>query len=178
MKLGADLDAHGIRVWIDVAEIKIGDSLIRKIREGVDSFDYLAAVISPNSIASAWVQEEIELAMNQQLGGLKTRVLPVLLEKAEMPGFLLGKMYADFTDPEKYGSGLKRIVESVGIVFNRHVLDETIVTRTLGSASDKSLLAGIPMMIVPFHRPTQYLGANARELQESIGGEVLTLIHI
>ncbi|MCG9963222.1 toll/interleukin-1 receptor domain-containing protein [Shewanella cutis] len=30
-KLARDIDAHGIKVWIDEAEMKIGDSLVQKI---------------------------------------------------------------------------------------------------------------------------------------------------
>lgn len=29
-KLAADLEAHGIRYWLDEAEIKVGESLIEK----------------------------------------------------------------------------------------------------------------------------------------------------
>jgi hypothetical protein len=47
-RLAGDLVAAGARVWIDEAEIKVGDSLIEKIRAGIDSMDYVAAILSPN----------------------------------------------------------------------------------------------------------------------------------
>ena len=39
----------GHSVWIDEAEINIGDSLIGKIREGLDEVDFVAAVLSKHS---------------------------------------------------------------------------------------------------------------------------------
>lgn len=45
-RLAADLRRAGHAVWIDEAEINIGDSLIEKIREGLDQVDFVAAIIS------------------------------------------------------------------------------------------------------------------------------------
>ena len=42
-KIADVLMSFGIGVWIDEAEIKLGDSLIRKIREGIDTVDYVMA---------------------------------------------------------------------------------------------------------------------------------------
>jgi hypothetical protein len=33
-KLARDLDSHGVKYWLDEAEINVGDSLIEKIRFG------------------------------------------------------------------------------------------------------------------------------------------------
>ncbi len=40
-KLAADLRKVGVYVWLDEAEIKLGDSLIQKIRAGIDTVDYV-----------------------------------------------------------------------------------------------------------------------------------------
>lgn len=49
-KLANDLRSYGHTVWIDEAEINIGDSLINKIRDGLDSVDFVAAILSKESI--------------------------------------------------------------------------------------------------------------------------------
>ncbi|MBU3129852.1 toll/interleukin-1 receptor domain-containing protein [Clostridium tagluense] len=41
-------------VWIDEAEILIGDSLLQKIAEGVTDTTYFGIILSKNSIKSAW----------------------------------------------------------------------------------------------------------------------------
>ena len=125
-KLAADLEAHGIQYWLDEAEIQVGQSLIEKIREGLDSVDFVAAILSPNSITSPWVQRELDVAMNQEILGGQIKVLPILYRSCELPGFLLGKFYADFTEEESYASALKRLVEGMGLVFNKSVLDKSL----------------------------------------------------
>lgn len=110
-KLADDLRTHGFYVWVDEAEIKLGDSLIHKIREGIDKVEYMGVVLSNNSINSEWVKHEIDIAINQEIEGKKVKVLPIMLEKVDPPSFLKGKLYADFTTKENYYSGLKLIIE-------------------------------------------------------------------
>jgi hypothetical protein len=169
-RLAADLEAHGVRYWLDEAEIKVGESLIEKIRQGLDEVDFVAAILSPNSTASSWVQRELDVAMNQEIAGRKVKVLPVLYQSCELPGFLLGKFYADFTDDRNYPSALKKLIESMGLVFNKSVLDVTRTGANLGEAVDRATLFNLPMMSRPFHRPFQYLGMNINEALEIVGG--------
>lgn len=171
-KLASDLEAHGIRYWIDEAEIKIGQSLIEKIREGLDEVNFVAAVLSPASIASPWVQRELDVAMNQEIMGKRIKVLPILYRRCELPGFLLGKLYADFTDADNYASALKYLVESMGIVFNKSVLDIARNGATLGEALDQAFIFNLRMLSKPFHRPFQYIGMSVKEVFSIVGGEL------
>tara|TARA_B100002019_G_C21264961_1_gene598880 strand:+ start:2167 stop:3042 length:876 start_codon:yes stop_codon:yes gene_type:complete len=171
-KLAADLEAHGIQYWLDEAEIQVGQSLIEKIREGLDSVDFVAAILSPNSITSPWVQRELDVAMNQEILGGQIKVLPILYRSCELPGFLLGKFYADFTEEESYASALKRLVEGMGLVFNKSVLDKSLRGATLGEALDKAFVFNLPMLSRPFHRPFQYMGMNVKEVFEAVGGQL------
>ena len=108
-KLAKDLRMSGYYVWTDDAEIKIGDSLIQKIREGIEKVTYLGAVISSNSVDSEWVKKELDIAMNQEIEGKKVKVLPLLLGDVELPGFLKGKKYADFREERLYDNSLNEI---------------------------------------------------------------------
>ena len=170
-KLASDLEAHGIRYWLDEAEIKIGQSLIEKIREGLDEVNFVAAVLSPASIASPWVQRELDVAMNQEIMGKRIKVLPILYKRCELPGFLLGKLYADFTDEDNYASALKLLVESMGFVFNKSVLDVARNGATLGEALDRTFIFNLQMQLKPFHRPFQYIGMSVKEVFSIVGGE-------
>ncbi|WP_367772066.1 toll/interleukin-1 receptor domain-containing protein [Flavobacterium sp. WC2421] len=113
-KLSADLRRYGHTVWIDEAEINIGDSLIGKIREGLDSVDYVAVVLSNASINSQWVQKEIEIASNREIDEKKIIVLPLLIENVELPGFLKGKFYGDFSSDAEYSEKLNLLLRSLG----------------------------------------------------------------
>lgn len=110
-RLASDLVQLGARVWIDEAEIKLGDSLIEKIRTGIDDVDYLAVVLSPDSVASSWVQREVDIAMTQEIEGKQVKVLPLLYRDCDLPWFLKGKLYADFSKPDRYSSALQQIID-------------------------------------------------------------------
>jgi TIR domain len=109
-RLGNDLISRGIRVWIDNAEISVGDSLLQKIAEGLEKMDYLAVVLSQSSVKSEWVRREVEIAINQEIAGRRVRVLPVLYQECEIPPFLTGKLYADFRQEEDYKASLDMLL--------------------------------------------------------------------
>lgn len=115
-RLAADLRKAGHAVWIDEAEINIGDSLIEKIRDGLDQVDYVAAILSSASIASTWVTRELDIASNREIEEKRVVVLPLLLEPVELPGFLKGKFYGDFTDTSRYDEMLALLVRKLGPV--------------------------------------------------------------
>jgi hypothetical protein len=113
-RLAEDLTNRGIEVWVDEAEIKIGDSLIEKIRAGIDQVDFVAVVLSHASIESEWVKKEVDVAVNQEIAGRRVKVLPIMIEKLsqdEIPGFLLGKLYADFSSEDNYREALRKLLE-------------------------------------------------------------------
>lgn len=107
--LARDLAARGVRIWIDEAEIRLGDSLITKIREGIDKVDYLVVLISRHSIQSEWVTKEVDIAMNQEIEGKQVKVIPILLDDVSLPGFLKGKLYADLRSMDNYDFVLSQL---------------------------------------------------------------------
>jgi hypothetical protein len=78
--LAAHLRAAGHSVWIDEAEINVGDSLIEKISAGLDQVDFVCAVLSKSSIESRWVQRELEIATIREMDEGRVVVLPLLLD--------------------------------------------------------------------------------------------------
>jgi hypothetical protein len=113
-KLAADLRISGHTVWIDEAEINIGDSLVAKIREGIDQVDYVGAIISSSSVASEWVTRELDLASNREMRERRVVVLPLLVERVPLPGFLDGKLYGDFCDPDSYAASFEKLLRALG----------------------------------------------------------------
>jgi hypothetical protein len=113
-RLANELKAAGHGVWIDEAEIDIGDSLIEKIRDGIDQVDYVAAILSRASIDSAWVTRELDIASNREIEEKRVVVLPLLVEDVELPGFLKGKFYGDFTDEAQFEEKLSLLLRKLG----------------------------------------------------------------
>ncbi len=115
-RLRDDLRAHGVpRVWVDEAEIEIGDSLIAKIEEGMKVCRFIGVVLSTKSIRAPWVKKELNVAMNREIAGGEVVVLPLLYERCELPEFLKGKLYADFTDPDTYEEVLGKLLRRLRI---------------------------------------------------------------
>lgn len=102
-KLSEKVKANGIRVWIDEAEMLPGDSLISKIESAIEEFAYLGVILSPNSVSSEWVRIEVNLALTMEIKGKRVKVLPLLYQKCNIPGFLGDKVYADFTEDFEVG---------------------------------------------------------------------------
>lgn len=166
-RLARDIDAHGIKVWIDEAEMKIGDSLAQKIREGIDSVDYFAVILSENSVEAPWVVNELDIAMNYQIQG-KIKILPIVLSLVELPSFLVGKFYGNFTNPDNYNDQLKNLINSMGVAFNSNVISEK-TNKNLGDSLDAAAFKELPIVSAPFHRPFQYLGMNISDVEGIIG---------
>lgn len=115
-RLRDDLMAHGVPgVWLDEAEINIGDSLIAKIEEGMTKSRYIAVVLSTKSINAPWVKRELDIAINREIASGEVVVLPLLYEECELPEFLKGKLYADFSKPEDYEEVLGKLLRRLRI---------------------------------------------------------------
>lgn len=110
-KLKETLVERGVEnVWLDEAEIMVGDSLIKKIEEGINKTTYFGIILSPRSIKSPWVERELDMAMNSEIYLKSVKVLPMLYEKCELPGFLKGKLYADFTNEDVFEESVKKLL--------------------------------------------------------------------
>jgi len=58
--LYAELTAAGISVWFDEAVLEIGDSLRRKIDDGLIRCRYGVVILSPHFLRKHWPQREID----------------------------------------------------------------------------------------------------------------------
>lgn len=110
-ELKSRLEAQGVRdVWLDEAEIMVGDSLTKKIEEGLKKTKYIGVVLSPRSVKSAWVERELEIAINREISTGEVVVLPLVYEECELPAFLTGRLYAKFTSPPDYDEGVAKLL--------------------------------------------------------------------
>jgi len=122
-RLGKDLAAEGVRVWIDEAEILVGDSLISKVEGAIDEMDYLGVILSPSSVGSTWVTREVMMALDEEISQRKVKVLPILLSDCDLPGFLRDKLYADFRDRSEYGESLQLLLRRLVDASNTATTD-------------------------------------------------------
>lgn len=70
------LTERGVTVWLDKTEIKIGDSLRRKIDEGIGSSRYGVVVLSPSFFAKGWTNLELDGLVTRTVAGEQS-MLPI-----------------------------------------------------------------------------------------------------
>ncbi|RYD61351.1 MAG: toll/interleukin-1 receptor domain-containing protein, partial [Verrucomicrobiaceae bacterium] len=114
-KLAERLVAAGVTVWLDEAELNVGDSLLDRISSAIETTDFVAAVISHTSVQSTWVQTELQMAMTRELADRRVRVLPILIEPCELPMYLRDKLYADFSLPDDFDAPFARLLRALGV---------------------------------------------------------------
>lgn len=135
-RLARDLESRGVRVWIDEAEMMIGDSLVAKIGAAIDSMAFVGAVLSRHSVESPWVTRELEIALNHEIAGRRVKVLPLVIDECIIPPFLVGKLYGDFRGGAQYQDSLELLMRRLsggraqgdsvsGAGGNRRAIDST-----------------------------------------------------
>ncbi len=74
--LAEALRSEGLRVWYDEFELRIGDSLRRKIDKGLASSRFGLVVLSPSFIAKGWTNYELDGIVARSVSGEQV-LLPI-----------------------------------------------------------------------------------------------------
>src|SRR5215213_10099298 len=111
-RLVSDLAAHAIPVWYDKLDVRLGDSIPGKINSGISEAKYFLIVLSPATVKSKWVLEELNAALMRQVASAGTFLIPVLIEDCEVPPLLNHRRFADFRGV--YEAGLEELLEVFG----------------------------------------------------------------
>jgi hypothetical protein len=89
-QLARDLKNAGFEVWYDVSGIGGGARWRAAIESAVRSSQFAIVVLSPDSIASEWVEREFLFASN-----LKRKIIPLYYRECELPLNYLDLNYID-----------------------------------------------------------------------------------
>src|SRR5579871_6446281 len=109
--LAEALRGAGLKVWYDRWTLALGDSLRRKIDEGLAKSRFGVVVLSHAFFAKDWPQNELDGLVSREIGGRKV-ILPVWhgLTKADVVKYsplLAGRFAARSED------GMGRVVEQI-----------------------------------------------------------------
>jgi len=122
-KLAESLRNRGIYVWYDKFVLDWGDSLMRKINEGIANSKFGIVILSHNFFNKEWPQQELDALFNKELLGGKT-ILPIWhnISKSEVAKYsplIAGKLALNTSDLtidgicEELQKQLKRNTEDV-----------------------------------------------------------------
>jgi hypothetical protein len=145
-RIAADLAGWGVRVWWDQWALRVGDSISRKIEEGITGAGWLVVVLSPDSVASAWVQRELSAALMKELDRRDVFVLPLLHRDCEIPLLLRDKLYADFRT--SYADGLAAVRERIATGIDLQIADELL--------SENASRISMAYLRIPIPQQTEY----------------------
>jgi len=80
LRLAEDLKAAGANVWLDQLDIEPGMPWDRAVESAVTNCPRMLAILSPTSVNSENVRDEISVALSKQ-----KRVIPVLYRECDVP---------------------------------------------------------------------------------------------
>jgi len=93
LELAKELKASGFLIWFDQLDIPTGSRWDDEIEKALTQCEIFMVILTPQSIASNNVKDEIGYALDSN-----KRILPILLEHANVPFRIRRFQYVDFTD--------------------------------------------------------------------------------
>jgi len=110
-KLCQDLNDAGLNGFFDERSVRPGESIPKRIEQGIEQCDVYIPVLSPHALKSSWADWEIDMAimMNREQG--RPHIIPVIAEKCEVPRRLRHILYVDFVG--RYDDALKELLKGL-----------------------------------------------------------------
>jgi TIR domain len=109
--IAAALDGYALDLWYDKREIKVGDSIVEKINDGLSNATHLIVILPAVAVGKPWVKRELSSSLMRQLGNRSIKLLPVLREDCVLPPLLADIKYADFR--RDFDKGFGDMLESL-----------------------------------------------------------------
>lgn len=122
-RLYADLQDRGVRCWFALEDMKIGDKIRARIDEAIYLQDKLLLLLSEHALASAWVEDEVEAAMEKEQRQQREVLFPVRLDESVMQTTQawaaklrrtrhIGN-FTRWTDPQAYQHAFERLLRDL-----------------------------------------------------------------
>jgi hypothetical protein len=162
LRLAQDLKSAGARVWLDQLDIRPGQRWARAIQEAMTDAPLLLVILSPSSIQSNNVEDEVAFALEEG----KT-VIPIFFLECKIPFQLRPFQHADFRSD--YGRGLKSLLASLRVKSSvsgksaPSAEPNAVREMDLGDDEDKSLDAEAVVVADPKLAPARPKKALARK---------------
>lgn len=106
LRLAKALEADGFDIWIDQLHIETGRHWDTEIQTALELCPAFLLILSPASVASRNVQDEVSFALE-----LEKDIVPVLYQPCNIPFRVRRHQYVDFTVGEE--QGLAKFLESL-----------------------------------------------------------------
>lgn len=119
-KIAQDLENEGFKIWQN-KEMNFGENWSNQIEQAINTADAVLAFISSNSRTSKWFRAETGKSL---IDG--KFIIPILLERVDVPLYL-GELYrVDFTDPNLYNKRIKDVIEALSYYIKKLQSSQTL----------------------------------------------------
>jgi hypothetical protein len=127
-KIANELMRQGIDTWWADWEIKAGDSIRRRIDEGLGRCTHFLVLLSPNSINKPWVKEEMDAGFTRMLDDSCT-FLPLRynLSHEQLPPLLKGRLSPEVSDDLK----LTQVINDIHGISRKPPLGKSPIDQNL-----------------------------------------------
>lgn len=125
------LAESGLKVWLDEAELVIGDSLREKIDEGLANSQFGVVILSPSFFAKNWPKSELDALVGRAMSGNRV-ILPIWHNMSAK----------DIAAISPLLSGLLAVSTQKGIEYVRNSVVEAIERRGKGKRIEEPIYAG------------------------------------
>src|SRR4051812_2076461 len=110
-RLTEALTDRGKEAWVDTAGIPDAEVFPAALRSAIERSDGFVFVLSPDSIASAYCEQEVEHALE-----LNKRIVPLLVRPVSdeaVPEGVRVRNWIPFIEPAEFEYGIARVVEAL-----------------------------------------------------------------
>lgn len=111
--IASEIALSGHQFWLDEKDIRLGEVLASTLKAAVATSAQMLLFVSPSSLQSRWVEQEIEYAESLNAVGRKAPYIPCLmgaLTDQEVPDKISARLYLDFRNPTGYDKSMVRLL--------------------------------------------------------------------
>ncbi len=119
-RLHDQLQAQGIRCWLDEHDLKPGDRILDLVNDAIRLHDKILLCCSETSLESWWVKDEIRKAQERERREGRDIIIPLMVDRYLLEGWedglaadLRSRLAADFTGWEHDNAKFEREFERV-----------------------------------------------------------------
>ena len=114
LSLVARLEGAGLRVFIDQKELEPGQYLAAQLGEAMKRSRAAVVLVSRGWLDSPWCQQEANVLVQRAVEDAAFTLVPLRLDKSEMPVLLKSRLWIDFSDERRAeGPDLDRLVNAL-----------------------------------------------------------------
>ena len=127
------LEGEGLRVCIDYRDFEIGVPSLINMENAVRDSRKTLLVLTPDWVASDWTAFEALLVQTDDPIGRGKRLLPLMVQKCQLPERLRMFSYLDLTDPAEFDFQVERLLAAIRSAPQRPMPAKPIVAQSPAS---------------------------------------------